>query len=310
MELIRVKTNPILKPISSHFWEAKAVFNPAVIYLEGKIHLIYRAMSKDNVSSFGYARFKKDGITLEKRLRDPIFSPQEPFETRLRNHHNTGCEDPRITLIGNKIYMCYVAVDGKPKVALTSIKKEDFLKEKWNWEKPIVISKPRIMDKNACVIKLKNRFAFFHRLENKIWIDVRENLNFFHGQWIEGKPVLFPRKGKWDSKRVGIAGPPIKTKYGWLLIYHGADDKNVYRLGAALLDLRNPLKVLSRSNSWILEPEENYEKRGQVPNVIFSCGTALVFNKLFLYYGAADKVIGLAVGNFKILLEKLKKKEL
>jgi len=314
MKLTRYKGNPVLKAVKEHYWENKTVFNPAVVYLNGKVHLIYRAMSEDNVSSLGYARFSEDGYTLEERLEKPICVPTEIFETRNKpgegKYTNVGCEDPRLSIIGNRIYMCYVAANdiSYTRVALTWIKKEDFLNKRWRWDKPILISPPGIGDKNACVISLgKGYYAFFHRIYPGIWIDIRPTLKFQKDEWIAGKLWIKPREGFWDSRKVGIAGPPLKTKEGWLLIYHGSSEKDrIYRLGAVILDEDDPRKVLYRSKDPILEPEEDYELYGQVPNIVFSCGVARIRDKLLVYYGGADTVIGVASCNVEELVQGLK----
>lgn len=105
---------------------------------------------------------------------------------------------------------------------------------------------------------------------------------------------MTPRRGKWDSKKIGIAGPPLRIKDGYLMIYHGVDQNQVYRLGAALLDRNDPNKVIARLNEPILEPELDWEINGLVPNVVFSCGGCIVNEYLYIYYGAADKHIGVA----------------
>jgi predicted GH43/DUF377 family glycosyl hydrolase len=107
--------------------------------------------------------------------------------------------------------------------------------------------------------------------------------------------VLSPRNGTWDSGKVGIAGPPVKTKYGWLLLYHASSKQHhTYRIGAVLLDKEDPTIVLARSTDPIFEPTEDYEKYGVVNNVVFPCGMAISNNKIYLYYGGADKVVGVA----------------
>jgi len=99
-----------------------------------------------------------------------------------------------------------------------------------------------------------------------------------------------PRPGMWDGRKIGIAAPPIKTKKGWLLFYHGISERNIYRLGVALLDLKNPTEVISRVTDAILWPEMPYEKAGQVTNVVFPCGAVLRKDTIYIYYGAADSV--------------------
>jgi predicted GH43/DUF377 family glycosyl hydrolase len=115
------------------------------------------------------------------------------------------------------------------------------------------------------------------------------------------------RKGWWDSKKVGAAAPPIKTKAGWILLYHGLSDDNIYRVGAVLLDLKNPLKILGRTTDPILEPETSYEKEGLVPNVVFPCGVVALKGRLFVYYGCADRVVGVATLKINKLLKVLKR---
>jgi predicted GH43/DUF377 family glycosyl hydrolase len=98
----------------------------------------------------------------------------------------------------------------------------------------------------------------------------------------------------WEIAKIGVAGPPIKTESGWLLIYHGVSAENRYCLGAALLDLKAPSKVIARQAKPILEPELDWEITGHVPNVVFSCGQVVIGDRLYVYYGGADTVIGIA----------------
>lgn len=103
------------------------------------------------------------------------------------------------------------------------------------------------------------------------------------------KVIMEPER-PWEGRKIGAGPPPIKTEAGWLLIYHGVDPNHVYRARAALLDLEEPWKVIARTPEPILEPEEEYEREGDVPNVVFPEGTAVVGDQLFVFYGAADKV--------------------
>ncbi len=313
-ELIKAKRageNPIISPINTNSWEAEATFNPAALLLNNKVHLVYRAMSKDNTSVFGYAT-SQDGVHIDYRSPDPIYLPREPFEQKLIPGSNSGCEDPRLTKIGDKIYMCYTAFDGKnvPRVALTFIDEEDFLAQKWNFAKPVLITPPDFDDKDACIFPEKirgNRFYFIiHRSDNSILSAFSPTLDFDGKTWIEGYYWVMPRAGMWDSKKIGIAAPPIKTKSGWILLYHGVSADGVYRLGAMLLDINDPTKVISRSDEPIFEPLTSYEREGFVPNVVFPCGAVLIKGKIFIYYGGADKVVGVAIISEKQLLNSLK----
>lgn len=305
IRLRRSSHNPILSPIQNHSWEAKAVFNPAAWYGGKKVHLLYRAQGCSNTSVFGYAA-SYDGLSLSERLPEPVYVPREEFEQKLVLGGNSGCEDPRLTQIGDTLYMCYTAYDGKnpPRVALASILVEDFLSKRWNWTAAKLISPPGQDDKDSALFpkKIKNQYAILHRLGQGICLDFCNNLDFGESHWLGGKHLMNPRDESWDSVRIGIAAPPIETKSGWLLLYHGISHHVKYRLGAALLDLKDPTRVLARTDEPILEPELPYEKFGEVPQVVFPCGTVVVDDTLFVYYGAADTVVGAAHIKLKEIL--------
>lgn len=306
VSLERHRGNPILQPIPKHSWESKYVFNPAAVYENGKVHIVYRAMGEDQISVLGYAS-SIDGVNIEERLAEPIYVPREDFEKK-RELGYSGCEDPRITRIGDKLYICYTAHDGGDpiQIALCAISVSDFLKKRWNWSEPKIISCPERNDKNACVMseKIKNKYVFFHRIGGCIWIDFESNLNFKEGSWLGGKLLMHPDTKGWDSEKIGIAGPPIKTEEGWLLVYHGLSRQDrKYRLGAILLDLENPDKIVSKLDYPILEPEAEYEKKGLRPNTVFSCGSVVIKKRLFVYYGAADQVVCMASVDLKKLIK-------
>lgn len=306
----RFSGNPIIQPKNDNAWETKAVFNPGAIYLNGRVQLLYRAMSLDNTSVMGYAS-SADGFHFNERLSQPVYIPRENFEKKLQVGANSGCEDARLTIIGKKIYMCYTAYDSvnPPRVALSSISIDNFLTKHWNWSRPVLISPPGENDKDAAIFpkKIKGRYAILHRLYSSIWIDFVDNLDFDgKTKWIKGVVLMNPRSGKFDSIRIGITAPPIETKLGWLLIYHGVSRlDNHYRVRAALLHRDDPTKILARTRDPIFEPETSYEKEGIVNNVVFPCGAVVIKNQLFLYYGAADKVIGVATVELKQLLKLL-----
>lgn len=301
IKLERFKGNPIIKPIPEHDWEAKYTLNPAAVYEEGIVHIVYRAQGNDDTSVLGYA-VSHDGFRIDERLPEPIYVPRESFEKKEKPGFS-GCEDPRITKIEDRYYMFYTAYNGKDpwRVALTSISVEDFINRRFKWEKPKLISPPGIDDKNSCVFeeKIRGKYVILHRIDPCIWIDYVDDLEFGENKWVKGEILLGPREGKWDSERVGIAGPPIKTKEGWFLIYHGVSkEDNKYRIGAVLLDLKYPDQIITRIDYPILEPEEDYEKKGLRPNTVFSCGNVVIKDKLYIYYGGADEVIGVATMDF------------
>lgn len=309
VKLKRAEENPILVPEKKHAWESKATFNPAALYLKGRVHLVYRALSEDNTSVFGYAS-SKDGIHLDERLPRPIYVPREPFEQKAQPGGNSGCEDPRLTKIGSKIYMCYTAFNGKdpPRVALTWIWVKDFLKKRWNWARAVLISPANLNDKNAFIFpeKIKGKYMIVHRVGYDIDYSLCSSLDFKGDTWLEEERWIYRRKAWWDSKKVGAAAPPIKTRDGWILLYHGLSDDYIYRVGAVLLDLKNPIKILGRVVNPILEPETPYEKKGLVDQVVFPCGAVALGEKLFVYYGGADRVVGVATVKIRELLRVLK----
>lgn len=301
--------NPILLPDPKNPFESKAVFNPASILLKGKTHILYRAMSEDNTSTLGYA-MSEDGFELKEKLDYPVYIPREDFEVKKINNANSGCEDPRITKIGKNIYICYTAFDGvgPPRVAVSYIKETDFINKNWNWSKPFLITPRDLDDKDTCLFpkKFKDGYCVIHRVNNEICLDYIHTLDLSHEMVKKCVRVIGPRRNMWDSAKVGMSTPPIETKYGWLVIYHGVSQSHsTYRLGAVLLDLKDPGIVLARSTDVLFEPEEIYEKVGIVNNVVFPCGHTIKDGNIYIYYGGADKVIGVATMKLDIIVKAL-----
>lgn len=326
--LERFAGNPILRPNPSHSWETKAVFNAAAIYEGGKVHILYRALGDTDVSTLGYAS-SLDGFNIHERLTYPVYVPREPFEgvspverTRAEapgiyvsgGGEMGGCEDPRLTRIGDTIYITYVAYDGRsqPRVALSSIAFKDFLNRKWNWKKPVLISPPHIIDKNACIFpeKINGKYVIFHRIFPNILIDFVDDLDFDgRTKWLTGQYEIPVRalSSDWDSRKVGCGPPPLKTKYGWLLIYQAVTNCGAYRykIGAMLLDINDPTKVLARSRNPILEPDVWYENDGWKAGVVYPCGAVIIDECLFVYYGGADTVLCVASVKLNGFVEQL-----
>lgn len=286
--LKRFLNNPVLKPKKENDWESKLVFNPAAVYENGIFHLLYRAVGKDDISRIGYA-ISADGYEFF-RFDKPVFTPKGISESK-------GCEDPRIVRLEDRFYMTYTAFSTKGvRIAIAST--NNFIQ----WERLGVVI-PDIENKDAVLFpeKINGRYAMLNRpMEppRSIWIAYSYELK----NWGDFKKVMEPAPGKWDGVGIGSASPPVKTDKGWLLIYHGIDKESVYRLGVALLDLEDPSKVIGRYTDPILEPEEEYELRGEVREVVFGCGICEVEDKYFIYYGAADKVIcGATINKQEIL---------
>ncbi|QQR82760.1 hypothetical protein IPJ70_01460 [Candidatus Campbellbacteria bacterium] len=305
--VVRFDSNPIITP-TQNAWEKKATFNPAAIQLKGKTHILYRAMGDDNTSVVGYAS-SADGETIDERLVDPVYVPRESFERKGVPGGNSGCEDPRITQIGKTLYMCYTAYNGiqPPAVAITHIQESDFLAHRWTWSSPQIITLDNVDDKDACLFpeKVDDKYLVFHRMDNMISADFIESLSVIGERLPNRVQILAPRPGMWDGVKVGIASPPIKTKAGWLLLYHGVSETSTYRVGAVLLDLKNPTEIISRTAAPILQPREWYEVNGQVSHVVFPCGAVVRRDNIYIYYGGGDSVVAGAVVSLKKLLEIL-----
>ena len=283
--LKRFERNPILEPIKGNPWEAQAVFNAAAVSGNGLVHIVYRALGSDNVSRLGYAT-SVDGFNIKERFDSPIFHPTNHAE-------RDGCEDPRLTVIGDKCLMAYTAFRNHDypiiyQISLTSINLKDFLNKEWNWKERI-LPFPGVRNKDAVILpgKVDGKYVMFHRIEPSICVAYSEDLKKWHGF----KSIMEPRDKMWDSLKIGAAGTPIELNEGYLFIYHGVDEKKHYSLGAALLDRNNPEKILYRSDKPILTPCEGYECVGVVPNVVFSCGNVQLDDKIIVYYGGADRVL-------------------
>ncbi len=303
----RYNKNPILLP-TKNTWEDKAVFNPAAIDLNGKVHILYRAMGQDDTSVIGYAS-SKNGYDIDERLDFPIYVPRAEFEQKKRSG-NSGCEDPRIVQMGDNLHIFYTAYDGvnTPRVATSTISVTDFLNKNWNWSYPILITPEGVDDKNTCILpeKINGKYLMIHRINNRICADYLSEFDPSKFKVSRCTEMLEARPGMWDSLKVGISSQPVKTDKGWLLFYHGVSSTNhSYRLGVALLNPKNPIEVMSRSSDPIFQPEESYEKYGIVPNVVFPCGAIVRDSKVIIYYGGADTVVGVATIDLDVILSAL-----
>jgi len=308
MQLKRYEKNPIITP-SKNWWEINAVFNAGATIFENKIVLLYRAIGGDSFSRFGLAT-SNDGWNFE-RYEDPA------FEANLTNQYERlGVEDPRIVKIEDIYYITYTA----PSVYAASVYRTKKFAPSLNHPAPwrvrpslVTTTDFKKFDRKGIIIdndtkntslfpeKINGHFCLLHRIYPQMYIVFSPDLKI----WQDEAVLISPRSGSWDSERVGAGAQPIKTPKGWLLFYHGTDNNHIYRLGIMLLDLVDPTKILYRSSEPILEPEESYEKEGLTPNVVFTCGAVEKDNKYFVYYGAADKVIGLATIEKDLLLSAL-----
>ncbi|MEX2052475.1 MAG: hypothetical protein WD991_02160 [Candidatus Paceibacterota bacterium] len=337
--LKRAPHNPIISP-KEYFWESKATFNPAAFEANGKIHLIYRAIGNDDSSVLGYAS-SLDGHNIQERL--PYFIYRRcndfdkadieniPFFYASGGGWNGGCEDPRLTLLDGRVYLLYTAFDGwgSVRIAMTSISLEDFIAKRFNWKEPVLISPPGQIHKNWVLFpeKIKgpatagaSKYAILHSVSPKIMIDYFKSLDELDGKnFIHSVHRDSPLWKMRDRLIRGVGPTPIKTKYGWLILYHKMEphDTHRYKLWAMILDSEDPTKILYDTKEPILEPDLWYENEGYKEGVIYSCGAVVKDDELFVYYGGADKVSCVAVARLDLFLKeiiknkvsKLKKKE-
>ena len=321
----KAEVNPIISP-SEKDWESKATFNAAAIEQNEEMHVLYRAIGEDNRSVLGHA-VSEDGTSIDYKSEEPAYDPgriKDKLEKKKMSDLSSynsgggwrgGAEDPRLAAVGSKIYMTYTSFDGVhlPHVSMTYIDKEDFLNEKWDWSEPIRLSPQGEINKNWVVFpgKVNGKFAVLHSLSPEISIsyfdDLEDESNYPINSYYDG--AVMGRDDYWDSWVRGAGPPPIKTEQGWLLFYHGMEEKGArkYKIGAFLLDLEDPGKILARSPEPLIEPEEEYEnEKGMKPGVVYTCGAGILGDELYLYYGGADTFLCAASAKVNKLLEKIK----
>ena len=222
-----------------------------------------------------------DGIHFTVRKR-PLIDASFPYATY-------GVEDPRLTALEDKLYLTYSAVSADG-VMVGLAQLNDTLTE----AQPLGIILPP-ENKNAVLFpeRIHNAYALLHRPvpfglgEPNVYLAFSPDLV----HWGEHRVLFRVRSGMWDSVRIGVAVPPLKTEYGWLVFYHGADEQGIYALGAVLLDLERPWRVLKRTRDPLIGPEAPYEKQGFYGGVVFPTGAIMEGASLILYYGAADTVV-------------------
>ena len=205
-----------------------------------------------------------------------------------RESESFGQEDARITEIDGIYYIHYKSVSPLG-ICISLAETKDFR----TFEKKSIIFGPENMD--VCILpeKVGGRYVALHRPVSgfadspNMWIAYSPDLLY----WGDHRFLMGVNRASWDSERVGGGAIPIKTNRGWLEIYHASDFTCRYCLGAVLLDLDEPHKIIARGKKPIFVPEAVYETTGFVPNVVFTCGALVEGDKLTIYYGAADTVI-------------------
>ncbi|NQV00900.1 MAG: pesticidal protein Cry7Aa [Parcubacteria group bacterium] len=336
--MVIVKNEGIILKKTNLEFENKSVLNPACIQVDDITHMFYRAINHNDISSIGYCQLKNNKVV--KRLKEPVLFPEYDYEKK-------GVEDPRITLLEGIYYLFYTAYDGKNALIayatskdLVHFVKQGFISPKISYDEAEDIFRRSkvgerytifeklykekegkdilLFEKDASLFpqKFNHKFALLHRILPGIqiiyfnnfseltedrWRDYFKNL----GDFIVLDPLFW-----FENRNIGGGCPPIETKDGWLIIYHTVENTpfgNIYHASAALLDLKNPLKVLGRLKEPLFSPKASWEKSGVTNNVVFPTGAVVRDKRLYIYYGAADKLIAAKSIDLTELLIELKK---
>lgn len=328
--MIEVKKEGIILKKTDAYFENQAVLNPAVIFAGNIIHLFYRAVRKGNHSSIGYCKLNNH-MNVTERFDTPVLSPQFKYESQ-------GIEDPRIVKIDDLYYLTYTAYNGVDAMGALATSKDlvHFKKKgiivpqiKYNEFKRLVErckidqkyfrmneSSTFLMVKDVIFFprRINNKLCFLQRIKPDIQIVSVNNLQELTKEFWENYLMHFDENimltPKYDHEVIYIGGgcPPIETKHGWLLIYHGVTDTKegyVYCACAALLDINNPQKEIARLPYKLFIPEHEWELKGEVDKVVFPTGTVLIEDTLYIYYGAADERIACASLSLSALLAEL-----
>jgi predicted GH43/DUF377 family glycosyl hydrolase len=333
VRLTRYEGNPILLPNPANEWESLAVFNPAAWYDRDKqqVLLLYRAAESGPLYRcyFGLA-VSNDGYHFERVSNQPVFSPSiDGFDA-------STVQDPRMVKIGEYYYITYacrffpfgqfwVPAEKRyeppacpadfPRILRHNASSTGLLltKDFKSFIRAGRLTDPVLDDRDVVLFpeKVNGKYVMMHRpLEwvgyeygtdfPAIWISMADDLLGF-----KKSQLLAKAKYDWEAGKIGANTPPVKTKYGWLTLYHAVGTDKFYRLGALLLDLEDPTHVLHRTRDWIMQPEEEYEIEGYYRGCVFPCGKVVIDGTLFVYYGAADKYVALATCPLDELLNYL-----
>ena len=287
----RVSNDPIIFPRGDS-WESVGTFNPAVIVHDGKVVMLYRAQDKNGTSRLGYAE-SKDGVHFTRASR-PVLSPEADYEK------DGGVEDPRLVKFADTYYLTYTGYNKKDAQLCLAISQDlrhwqrrgvilPAYKGKWNvgWTKSGAIVPEKIDGKYW--------MYFLGTAADKTdQMGLAYSSDLIHWTEATDTPILPRRAGRFDSRVVEPGPPPIVTKDGIVLFYNAADDNLMYRTAIAVFDRKDPRKLIWRSEQPMFVPEKDWEKVGQVPNVVFVEGMVRQRGRYLLYYGAADKYVGVA----------------
>jgi predicted GH43/DUF377 family glycosyl hydrolase len=328
----RFDQNPLLSPkdlpASTHGLQIACLLNPGVFQYEGKTWLLVRVAERPEQQE-GVISFSMHTPTGSKIREIPINDPELiATDARVINYKGVdylttlshlrllcsedgvnfyepksypliigegmlesfGIEDCRVALIHGTYYLTFTSVSENG-VGVSLRTTTDWK----NFEKHGMILPAHNKDCAIFEEKINGMFHALHRPSsvaiggNYIWI--ASSPDGLH--WGNHKCIIKTRKGLWDSERVGAGAAPIKTEKGWLSIYHGANENHQYCLGAFLMDLEDPSKIIARTDLPIMVPTMEYERSGFFGNVVFTNGHILEPDKdtITIYYGASDEFV-------------------
>ena len=340
--MIAVKKEGVILEQTNLSFENDGVLNPAIMQVGNDVHMFYRAVRKGNYSTIGYC--KLDGpLKVVKRNTTPLISPEYDYEAhgvedaRITKIDNVYYLSYTAFDGNNALGALATSVDLKqfekqgiivPQFTYHQFKHfaecNAVLNEKYEryqaHHNTIIDHNKKILlwDKNLIFFprRINGKLFFLHRIRPDIQIASITNLSeLTKGYWENyflhlDKHIVLSSKHEYEVSYLGGGCPPIETEDGWLTIYHGVHDTPegyVYSASAALLDLENPQKEISRLPYALFKPELEYELKGEVNNVVFPTGTALFGDTLYIYYGAADSRIACASVSLKELIDELKK---
>lgn len=292
----RYAGNPILTP--AMIPGANAVFNSAVVRFRERYVAVLRVESRQGYQTMRLA-WSDDGIRFDV-MPEPILAPsEEPFLT-----YEEAIYDPRITRIGDTYYICYAA-ENRYGCQVSLSKTADFR----TFEKVAIVSEPTNRNMVLFPEMIGGLYVRLDRPfqpggQGHVWISYSPDLVY----WGNSRCIMESRRFAWDQGKIGPAAPPIKTNDGWLVIYHGTTPRCngfIYKAGVALLDLEDPSKVIARGKEYLMAPTEDYERVGDVPNVVFVTSAIPDYesDQVRLYYGAADTCFCMATAKLSDLIE-------
>ncbi|WP_349860371.1 glycosidase [Bacteroides cellulosilyticus] len=335
MKLKKFEGNPILSPTDANDWESLVTCNPGVIYDDGTFYMLYRAAGNDteHVIRLGLAT-SKDGFHFERVSDMPAFGPSE-------DGPDSGCvEDPRIVKYDTEYYITYAYRPYSPG-QYWNFGHDEILLPECGSDAPMAIRKnlgntglavttdfrefkrlgrltsPVLDDRDVIIFpeKIEGQYVMLHRPKEyigdkygvdypSIWVKFSDDLLNWEDK--ESHLLLTGRENSWEEK-IGGSTPPLKTKEGWLMLYHGVESGGLgyYRVGALLLDSTDPMRIIGKTPYPILEPEMDFEIKGYYNGCVFPTGNAIVDNTLFVYYGSADKYVCVATCRVNELISYL-----